>query len=164
MIVKRTETFRSDPEGLIPSRQRRSPPAGSKPCTCAATSRVKVRQRVPKLRVSPEISQCRSLRRPHSGGSTSVTVRGEGTSVRPGSWNGAKAQEGSSEDLRDPIRVHTQEAGTTGGRLTKGPGLEGTLRSSGSATANTKQEGPCGQRKRNNKRPWIRGWEVVAPS
>jgi hypothetical protein len=41
MIVKRAETFRSDPEGSTPSRQWLSRPAGSEPCTCAATPRVK---------------------------------------------------------------------------------------------------------------------------
>lgn len=51
-------------------------------------------------------SHCRSLRRPPSGGNIDVTETGEGTLVRPGSWSGAEAQEGSSEDLRDPICVH----------------------------------------------------------
>jgi hypothetical protein len=49
-----------------------------------------------------------------SGGSIEVTANGEGTSIRPGSWNGAKAQEGSPEDLRDPTRVHVRDAGKTG--------------------------------------------------
>src|SRR5712691_4137964 len=40
-VVKRPETFRSDPEGSNPSRQRPSRPAGSEPCMCVATSRVK---------------------------------------------------------------------------------------------------------------------------
>jgi len=33
---------------------------------------------------------------------------GEVMSVRSGSWSGAKAREGSPEDLRDPICVHAQ--------------------------------------------------------
>src|SRR5712691_4939984 len=40
-VVKRPETFRSDPEGSNPSRQRPSRPAGSEPCMCVATSRLK---------------------------------------------------------------------------------------------------------------------------
>ncbi len=62
-----------------------------------------------------------------SGGSIEVTEIGEGTSIRPGSWNGAKAREGSSEDLRDPIRVHVRAsrneraAGTTKALAWKGP-------------------------------------------
>jgi len=39
-----------------------------------------------------------------------VSVSGEDTLVRPGSWNAAKAQEGTPGDLRDPIRVHVREA------------------------------------------------------
>ena len=49
-----------------------------------------------------------------------MTASGEGILVRPGSWTGAKARDGSPEDLRDPIRVHMRkpELGATGG--TKG--------------------------------------------
>src|SRR5260370_27339051 len=81
--------------------------------------------RVPKLRVSPEIRHCRSLRRPSSGGSIEVPDNGEGTLVRPGSWSGAKAQEGSPEDLRDPIRVDTRGAGWTGNRSPKARAWKG---------------------------------------
>jgi hypothetical protein len=34
--------------------------------------------------------------------------QGKGTSVRPGSGNGAKAQDGSTGDLRDPNGVHVK--------------------------------------------------------
>jgi len=61
-----------------------------------------------------------------SGGSIEVSATGEGTSARPGSWNGAKAREGSPEDLRDPMRVHVRETGTTGSRQ-QGPGLQDIL-------------------------------------
>ena len=37
-----------------------------------------------------------------------MTEIGEVTLVRPGSWNGAEAQDGSPEDLRDPIHVHVE--------------------------------------------------------
>jgi hypothetical protein len=53
-------------------------------------------------------------------------VNGEATSVRPGSWNGAKARDGSPEDLRDPIGVHARVSRIMGDRRNKGPGLEGT--------------------------------------
>ena len=80
---------------------------------------------MPKLRESaPKSAIARSLRCAQSGGSIDVTAMAEGTSVRPGSWNGAKARDGSPEDLRDPIRVHVTRAGNRGGRLIKRPGLE----------------------------------------
>jgi hypothetical protein len=60
-----------------------------------------------------------------SGGSIKVSDSGEDTLARPGSWNGAKAQEGSPEDLRGPIRVHVRETGATGSRY-QGPGLQDT--------------------------------------
>ena len=41
-------------------------------------------------------------------GSIDETVIGEGTSVRPGSWTGAKAQDGSPENLRGPTHVHAR--------------------------------------------------------
>jgi hypothetical protein len=79
---------------------------------------------VPKLRISPEIRRRRSLRRLPSGGSIDVVVNGEATSVRPGSWSGAKAREGSPEDLRDPIGVHTRQPEMRAAG-TQGPGREG---------------------------------------
>src|SRR5258708_36535938 len=66
---------------------------------------------------------------------------GEGTSVRSGSRNGAKARDGSPEDLRDPMRAHVREPAIGGAGTTKPwPGRD--LRSCGSAQANTK-EGGC---------------------
>jgi len=44
-----------------------------------------------------------------SGGSIEVAAIGEDTLTRPGSWNAAKARDGSPEDLRDPTRVHVRE-------------------------------------------------------
>jgi hypothetical protein len=58
-----------------------------------------------------------------SGGSIKVSAIGEAILARPGSWNGAKAREGSPEDLGDPIRVHVKESGA-GLPVNKGPGLE----------------------------------------
>jgi hypothetical protein len=114
-----------------------------------------------KLRISPEIRHRRSLRRLSSGGSIDVVVNGEATSVRPGSWSGAKAQEGSPEDLRDPIGVHTKQPEMRAAG-TQGPG--GSLHPSRSATANTKQEDRVGSRSETNKQLLIRKWEVVALS
>src|SRR5207247_1622696 len=81
---------------------------------CGNVTREAYGSRCRSSRVSPEISHRRSLRRPDSGGSIDVTVSGEDTSVRPGSWNGAKAREGSPEDLRDPIRVHVRASRNEG--------------------------------------------------
>jgi len=79
-----------------------------------------------------------------------VTDSGEGTLARPGSWNGAKAQEGSPEDLRDPMRVHVRKTGTTGSRH-QGPGLQAILQACGSAKANTKKEVAVGGGSETNK-------------
>jgi hypothetical protein len=93
-----------------------------------------------------------------------VTASGEGTLVRPGSWNGAKARDGSPEDLRDPIRVHVWGAGAWDHRRNKGPGPGETPITRERREANTKAEerADCGSE--TNKRPRMRGWEVVAPS
>ena len=88
----------------------------------------------------------------------------EGTSVRPGSWNGAKARDGSPEDLRDPIRAHAREPEIKGAGTTKTLGPEEDLQSCGSARASTKKEDRVGGGSETNKRPLMRGWEVVAPS
>jgi len=60
---------------------------------------------------------------------------GEGSSIRPGSWNEAKAQDGSPGNLRDPAHVHTRASRQLGRRLNMDPGPEGTLRISGNASA-----------------------------
>jgi len=85
-----------------------------------------------------------------SGGSINVSGTGEDTLARPGSWNGAKAREGSPEDLRGPMRVHVRGTGTTGSRH-QGPGLQDLLRACGSAAADTKQEVAVGGGSETNK-------------
>src|SRR5213080_369168 len=115
--------------------------------------------------LAPKCSHRRSLRCLTNGGSIDVAVSGEDTSIRPGSWNTAKARDGTSGDLRDPIRVHVREAGAGRPATTKGPGLEASLRASRSAKArHEREEESRGLRKRTNKRLWIREWEVVVPS
>src|SRR5882672_5359389 len=99
-----------------------------------------------------------------SGGSIEVTETGEDTSVRPGSWNAAKVQEGLPEDLRDPIRVHASRAGNEGRPAQPRPWPGGTSDLPGALRRARSEGGSCGLRKRTNKRPQIRGWEVVAPS
>jgi hypothetical protein len=86
-----------------------------------------------------------------NGGSIDVAVSGEDTSIRPGSWNTAKARDGTSGDLRDPIRVQTKEAGKSGGRYAQSPGLEGTPDLAGALRRTRKQEGSDGLRKRIHK-------------
>src|ERR1700674_90810 len=60
---------------------------------------------------------------------------GEGSSVRPGSWTEAKAQDGLPGNLGDPAHVHVRASRQSGRRLNMDPGPEGTLRPSGSASA-----------------------------
>jgi hypothetical protein len=60
---------------------------------------------------------------------------GEGSSIRPGSWTEAKAQDGSPGNLGDPAHVHVRASRQSGRRPNNDPGLEGTLRPSGSAGA-----------------------------
>jgi hypothetical protein len=93
-----------------------------------------------------------------------VTVNGEDTPIRPGSWNAAEAQEGSPEDLRDPTRVHAYGAGTRVAGTSKGPGREETSNLPGALRRDTNEGGRTDCGSETNKRPWIRGWEVVAPS
>src|ERR1700719_397257 len=90
--------------------------------------------------VSPEISQRPKPSLCVKRGQHRRDRHGEGTPIRPGSRNGAKARDGSPEDLRDPIRVHGRQPGSraTG---TARPWLGRYLRPSGSAAADTKQEG-----------------------
>ena len=98
----------------------------------------------------------------NSGGSIEVADIGEDTSVRPGSWNGAEARDGSPEDLRDPIRVHVRKP-EQGSRSTKPrPGRKPPIFQERQGETRTRRA--RGRRKRTNKRPLIRGWEVVAPS
>jgi hypothetical protein len=88
-----------------------------------ATSPIKRRQQVLKPRSSPDIHSRWSLRCLTGGGSTDGTVSGEGPSVRPWSWTGAKAQDGLPGNLRAPTHVHTmREPGKKDHRLNNDPG------------------------------------------
>jgi hypothetical protein len=101
-----------------------------------ATPFLKRRQQVLKPRDSPEIlikpKPSSSLER---GQYRRNRQLGEGSSVRPGSQTGAKAQDGSPGNLRDPAHVHVRASRQLGRRLNMDPGPEGTLRPSGSASA-----------------------------
>src|SRR5258708_7059474 len=113
--------------------------------------------------VSPEISHRPKPSLCAKRGQHRRDRHGEGTPVRPGSWNGAKARDGSPEDLRDSIRVHGRKPGSWAtGTARPWPGRH--LRPFGSAAADTKQEEAVGGGSETNKRPLVRGWEVVAPS
>ena len=61
------------------------------------------------------------------------TVIGEGSSVRPGSWTGAKARDGLSGNLRDPTRVHASARRHWDRRLNNDPGPMRPLYPPGSA-------------------------------
>jgi hypothetical protein len=59
---------------------------------------------------------------------------GKGPSVRPGSQTGARAQDGSPGNLRDPIHVHaTNEPDKRDHRLNKDPGPNGASIRSGAS-------------------------------
>src|ERR1700724_1707867 len=53
---------------------------------------------------------------------------GERSSIRPGSWTEAKAQNGSPGNLGDPAHVHVRASRQSGRRLNMDPGPEGPLR------------------------------------
>jgi hypothetical protein len=70
-----------------------------------------------------------------------------GLSVRPGSWTGAEAQDGSSGNLRDPARVHTQASRHLGSRLNTCPGPHRSSTDAGAPTRRARtSEGSCGAR------------------
>jgi len=75
-----------------------------------------------------------------SGGSIEVAATGEDTLTRPGSWNAAKARDGSPEDLRDPTRVHAREP-EQGSRQIKSPGLEEASNLPGALRRDTNEGG-----------------------
>src|SRR6516162_6498474 len=80
---------------------------------------------------------------------------GEGSSTRPGSWNEAKAQDGSPGYLGDPAHVHVRASRQSGRRLNIDPGPEGPLRPSGSASASCEtrtEEGSVDPGSEPNKR------------
>src|SRR5499427_10939741 len=100
----------------------------------------------------------RSLRCWDKRGQHRCDRQGKGTSVRPGSRSGAKAQDGSPGDLRDPTGVHVKQPELRAAG-TQSPGQEGGLHSSRNATANTKKEDHVGGGSEQNKRPPARKWE-----
>src|SRR5271155_5432156 len=109
-----------------------------------ATPFLKRRQQVLKPRDSPEITDTLkpslSAKRGQHRRNRQI---GEGSSVRPGSWTEAKAQDGSPGNLGDPAHVHVRASRQSGRRLNNDPGPEGTLRPSGSASASC-ETGPGG--------------------
>jgi len=79
---------------------------------------------------------------------------GEGSSIRPGSWTEAKAQDGSPGNLGGPAHVHVRANRQSGRRLNTDPGPEGALRPSGSADASCEtrtEEGSVGPGSEPNK-------------
>jgi hypothetical protein len=102
----------------------------------AVTPFLKRRQQVLKPRYSPDIFLNAEVFAVEEAGAASANPSmGEGTSVRPGSWTEAKAQDGSPGNLGDPAHVHVRASRQSGRRLNNDPGPEGTLRPSGSASA-----------------------------
>jgi hypothetical protein len=92
-----------------------------------ATPFLKRRQQVLKPRDSPEITDTLkpslSAKRGQHRRDRQI---GEGSSIRPGSWNEAKAQDGSPGNLGDPAHVHVQANRQIGSPVKQRPGPEGT--------------------------------------
>src|SRR5580700_8323870 len=88
---------------------------------------MKRRQQVLKPRDSPEITDTLkpslSAKRGQHRRDRQI---GEGSSIRPGSWNEAKAQDGSPGNLGDPAHVHVRARRQSGRRLSSDPGPEGS--------------------------------------
>ena len=78
----------------------------------AATPFLKRRQQVLKPRNSLDMLLMLKPSLSFERGQHDETASGEGSSVRPGSWSGAKAQDGSPGNLRNPAHVHTRALGT----------------------------------------------------
>ena len=120
-----------------------------------ATPLLKRRQQVLKPRDSPEMANTLkpSLWKERGQHRRNRQI-GEGASVRPGSWNEAKAQDGSPGNLGYPAHVHVRANRQSGRRLNIDPGPEGTLRPSGSASASCEtrtEEGSVGPGSETNK-------------
>src|SRR5262245_19589396 len=65
---------------------------------------------------------------------------GEGSSVRPGSKSGAKAQDGSPGNLGGPVHVHVRANRQIGSPVEQGPRPGRHLRPCGSASSETRSE------------------------
>jgi hypothetical protein len=91
-----------------------------------ATPFLKRRQQVLKPRDSPDMVNTLkpSLSYEWGAASTKPSI-GEGSSIRPGSWTEAKAQDGSPGNLGDLARVHARASRQLGRRLNNDPGPEG---------------------------------------
>src|SRR5579864_6131052 len=92
-----------------------------------ATPLLKRRQQVLKPRDSPEMANTLkpSLWKERGQHRRNRQI-GEGASVRPGSWNEAKAQDGSPGNLGYPAHVHVRANRQSGRRLNIDPGPEGS--------------------------------------
>src|ERR1700738_5586930 len=88
----------------------------------AVTPFLKRRQQVLKPRYSPDIFLNAEVFAVEEAGAASANPSmGEGTSVRPGSWTEAKAQDGSPGNLGDPAHVHVRASRQLGRRLNNDP-------------------------------------------
>src|SRR6202166_3646447 len=92
-----------------------------------ATPFLKRRQQVLKPRDSPDITMTLKASLSSERGQHRRNRQiGEGSSIRPGSWTEAKAQDGSPGNLGDPAHVHVRASRQSGRRLNMDPGPEGT--------------------------------------
>src|SRR5271168_2707996 len=106
-----------------------------------ATPFMKRRQQVLKPRDSPEITDTLkpslSAKRGQHRRDRQI---GEGSSIRPGSSNEAKAQDGSPGNLGDPAHVHVQANWQIGSPVKQRPWPGRHLRPCGSASCETRTE------------------------
>ena len=122
------------------------------------TAVVKRRQRAMKRRGSPDIMIAMAPSVCWARGQHSAVRYGEAGRSRPGSWTVAKSQEGLPGNLRDPARAHRDSAGDFGAPAEQdAPGLATVLPVAGSASANTKMQGPVEPEGENNEPTAMRG-------
>ena len=113
---------------------------------------MKRRQRALKPSISPEILVLvEAFVEPVRGGSTEGTASGEVSSVRPGSWNWAKAREGSPSEPERSQTVHVKRAPGKGRPVDQETRPAWDLRRAGvRERADTKEEVSRGLRERNS--------------
>jgi hypothetical protein len=129
-----TETFQRDPVGSTPTRQRSASQPEASLAGVVATSLLKRRQQVLKPRDGPDIivmlkpslPKRRGQHRRHR-----LYCNGKVSLVWPGSWTGAKAQDGSPGNLRDRAARLVVHSSGCKSRQRRGPATAVVISSGG---------------------------------